>query len=571
MDGEGVPTLGREGNGDPLGSFTRPAPLDAADPDTDGDGLLDLDEVIGFDYEDLEGGTASLRPDFDPGKPALNPLSRDTDRDRLGDLQEVRLGTDPTGEDQDFVLDDDGDGLVNRVEEIGWEVVWYPVGTDPEDPSTASTRNVMSDPNLFDTDGDGLSDLEELETCRDRNDDGVCSPDEYFGPLDPRDADTDGDGLTDLEELNGVPFLADSANPVRYTDPLVADTDGDGRNDGDEVRTPWLVDVEGQGAYEVYSDPLRADADGDGLTDLEELQLSGGATDPNLADTDGDGLEDGPEVEVVRLLAYRSARCAELRGHTFGNLLIATLSEVEGDFGQATRVLNRLLNLSGAVWPVTAQPVGLVAGKDGDVLARGETYLRTVPGRVRELTLEPAGVRALPPAALREHRIDPAHPPGLYGREGERRAHNLGPMAAGGLAPIAELPPGVEVGELAMQPETRIGPWLLAAALALMLVDLLIALGLRGLLTVPTRLRGAGGTAATVLAASLALWPGGAKAQGDDEFALKATLDTRLAYIETGVDEADRVTRQGLAGPARGGPVHVPASSRRGDRSRGSR
>lgn len=294
LDGDGLPTLESEGNGDAVGSFTLPAPLDPADPDTDGDGLLDLDEVIGFDYVDLEGGTASLRPDFGAGMPALNPLSRDTDGDRLGDLQEIRLGTDPTGEDQNFVLDDDGDGLVNRVEEIGWEVAWYPVGTDPDDPSTASRRDVTSDPDRFDTDGDGLSDLEELETCRDRNDDGVCSPHEYFGPLDPRDVDTDGDGLTDFEEINGVSFPADASNPLRHTDPLVADTDGDGRSDGEEVQDGWLVVVANGAGRMVYSDPVRADADGDGLNDADEKAVG---TDPNAADTDGDGTTDQVELD----------------------------------------------------------------------------------------------------------------------------------------------------------------------------------------------------------------------------------------------------------------------------------
>lgn len=294
LDGDGLPTLASEGNGSPLGSFTLPAPLDPADPDTDGDGLLDLDEVIGFDYEALEGGTASLRPDFDAGTPALNPLSRDTDRDRLGDLQEIRLGTDPTGTDQDSVLDDDGDGLVNRVEAIGWEVVWYPVGTDPEDPSTASTRAVDSDPDVFDTDGDGLSDLEELETCRDRNGDGMCAPDEYFGPLDPRVVDTDGDGLTDLEEINGVSFPFDAANPVRYTGPLVADTDGDGLADGEEVEDGWLVVASNGAGRMVYSDPVRSDADGDGLNDAGE---EAAGTDPNTADTDGDGTTDQVELD----------------------------------------------------------------------------------------------------------------------------------------------------------------------------------------------------------------------------------------------------------------------------------
>lgn len=158
-----------------------------------------------------------------------------------------------------------------------------------------------------------------------------------------------------------------------------------------------------------------------------------------------------------------------------------------------------------------------------------------------------AGVQALSAEARRAHRVSPAHPPGYYGREAGRRAHNLGPMVAESLAPLGELPSGVSVADLSLRPETRIGPWLLAAALALLLVDLVIALALRGLLPAPGGRRA--GTAAALLVALAATAGGGkAAAQGDESFALKATLDTRLAYIETGVAEVDRVTRQGLAG-----------------------
>jgi hypothetical protein len=59
------------------------------------------------------------------------------------------------------------------------------------------------------------------------------------------------------------------------------------------------------------------------------------------------------ESEVSRLLEYRFERGNELKGHTFGNLMITTLTEVEGDFGKAIQTLNRILNLTGAVYPVT--------------------------------------------------------------------------------------------------------------------------------------------------------------------------------------------------------------------------
>jgi hypothetical protein len=60
--------------------------------------------------------------------------------------------------------------------------------------------------------------------------------------------DTDGDGLTDYQEVN-----------VWQTNPLVADTDGDGLADGDEVNV-W------------HTNPLVADTDGDGFPDGSEVQ-----------------------------------------------------------------------------------------------------------------------------------------------------------------------------------------------------------------------------------------------------------------------------------------------------------
>jgi hypothetical protein len=100
---------------------------------------------------------------------------------------------------------------------------------------------------------------------------------------DPTAGDSDGDGLTDGEEL-GVDGGAGTG-----TDPLVGDTDGGGRSDGDEVLNDGTDPLD-------PSDDL-ADTDGDGLTDGEETGVYG--TDPLIPDTDGDGLGDGAEVREV--------------------------------------------------------------------------------------------------------------------------------------------------------------------------------------------------------------------------------------------------------------------------------
>jgi hypothetical protein len=109
---------------------------------------------------------------------------------------------------------------------------------------------------LSDTDGDGISDGDELTLTG--SDPTVA---------DSQD-DQDGDGLTALEEL------------AAGTNALRADTDDDTLDDRFELET-------------FGSDPLRQDSDGDGLDDASEQRLG---TNPLVADSDGDGTLDGQET-----------------------------------------------------------------------------------------------------------------------------------------------------------------------------------------------------------------------------------------------------------------------------------
>lgn len=292
-DADGAPTIlptSPDGRVNPLlTTTTLSARTDPANPDTDGDGLTDLLEVIGFAYEDLQGQRVVVQPATDPATPyATNPLSRDTDRDGLDDLLEVHLGSNPLAPDGDTVRDDDADGLVNAL-----ELRERPIRVRLFGDAVPRTVMVTSDPRRVDTDGDGLSDWEEYWGCLDRNLDFVCDTETRFGPTDPSSADTDGDGLSDYREVMGVTFALDTVNPLRYTDPVVADTDGDGSSDGEEVNSSWVVTVAGSGGYVVWSDPTSADRDGDSVSDSDERSHG---TDPNNSDTDGDNALDSLEI-----------------------------------------------------------------------------------------------------------------------------------------------------------------------------------------------------------------------------------------------------------------------------------
>jgi len=98
----------------------------------------------------------------------------------------------------------------------------------------------------------------------------------------------------------------------------------------------------------------------------------------------------------------------ELRGHVFGNLLLAALTGITGSFDEALLAAERVLALQGRVLPSTLETVTLVAdilfeGEGGAVVRQqiaGESIIPKAGGRIETVRLEPANVRAYP-AALR--------------------------------------------------------------------------------------------------------------------------------------------------------------------------
>ena len=88
-------------------------------------------------------------------------------------------------------------------------------------------------------------------------------------------------------------------------------------------------------------------------------------------------------------------------------------------------------------------------------------------------------------------------------------------------------------------------PYLLALAALLLLLDALTALWLRGYFAAPWLL----GMASLALVLMLAPMP---HARADDAFDMKAALDTRLAYVITGLPDVDAMSKAGLTGLGHG-------------------
>ena len=178
-----------------------------------------------------------------------------------------------------FPAPDDADGhSLQRTQDTNSSAAdWVcadPAGPERNDFTSASLAATTPCAGV-DTDGDGLSDADEIN----------------IHGTDPNDPDTDNDGLNDGDEVN-----------IHNTDPLDADSDDDGLSDGDEVN------VHG-------TDPNDSDSDDDTFDDGKEVFMATDPLDncpnnvdhdawpPDMASTQGFGKHDGTVniLDIVQL------------------------------------------------------------------------------------------------------------------------------------------------------------------------------------------------------------------------------------------------------------------------------
>jgi len=222
------------------------------------------------------------------------------------------------------------------------------------------------------------------------------------------------------------------------------------------------------------------------------------------------------------------------------------------------------LALSGLFVDMLQRLVLMSRGVAGDGVNKALKPWRTLDG-FGHLGAPPAGVQVLPADAQQTFKPRPSTPPGFYGDENAQVAFNIGDHIAAP-APL-ELPAGVTTDRMSEGGETDLSRWCLLAAMLLLLTDLLLSLGMRGLLARALRVRRA--ATAALLLAFAAISAAGPRSEAQqlsttsppaasaerpkappltDEEALKGALDVRLAYMVTGDKDVDDISKAGLEG-----------------------
>lgn len=96
------------------------------------------------------------------------------------------------------------------------------------------------------------------------------------------------------------------------------------------------------------------------------------------------------EALLTKLFSYRFDSGRGLKGHSFGNLFLAVLTQITGDFSQAVRLSSEVLAIAGQIYPSTAGNVTLRAHLENGKVVDGETNISRSESPIRRIELQPA-------------------------------------------------------------------------------------------------------------------------------------------------------------------------------------
>lgn len=110
------------------------------------------------------------------------------------------------------------------------------------------------------------------------------------------------------------------------------------------------------------------------------------------------------EPLLSNLLNYRFNSGTGLAGHSLGNLMLAAITDISGDFVSGVRELSRVLAVRGRVLPAAGQAIVLKGEMMDGTIVTGESMIPKAGKAIKRVFIEPANVEPLAEAveALQE-------------------------------------------------------------------------------------------------------------------------------------------------------------------------
>ncbi|MFD2114929.1 uridine diphosphate-N-acetylglucosamine-binding protein YvcK [Paenibacillus yanchengensis] len=104
------------------------------------------------------------------------------------------------------------------------------------------------------------------------------------------------------------------------------------------------------------------------------------------------------EPLLTDVLQYRFNNGTGLAGHSLGNLMLAAMTDISGDFVTGVKELSRVLAVRGRVLPAAATAIVLSAEMEDGSIVTGESNIPKSGQIIKRVFLEPAVIEALPEA-----------------------------------------------------------------------------------------------------------------------------------------------------------------------------
>ena len=99
---------------------------------------------------------------------------------------------------------------------------------------------------------------------------------------------------------------------------------------------------------------------------------------------------------LAEVFNYRFEAPGDLNDHSVGNIIIAALADMAGDFCEGVEQAARFLRIKGTVFPAATESLTLVVRYADGTVIRGESVVHETGKEVAEVAVEPAGVSAPP-------------------------------------------------------------------------------------------------------------------------------------------------------------------------------